>query len=249
MNSRALGSAGVTPPLERRQLSDEAAAYLRELIISGVLRPGEFVRQEKIAEDIGLSTTPVREGLLVLRGEGFVRSVPRRGFVVAPLRSQDIGDMYVAQALLAGELAAHAAARVDDETLDLLVQADRALQEAAAADDANLVEELNHEFHRLINIAAGSPKLAWVLSVTVRYAPRRFFASIAGWPTASAQDHAAIVAAIVKRDPDAARAAMEHHIRNAGELLVRHFDRMVGDDGETAATIRPAHRGELRSLS
>ena len=78
-------SGVVRAGFRRGQLSDEVAGYVRELIMSGNLRPGEFIRQERIADELQLSATPVREGLLLLRGEGFLELKPRRGFVVAPL--------------------------------------------------------------------------------------------------------------------------------------------------------------------
>jgi DNA-binding GntR family transcriptional regulator len=90
----------------RLQLSDEVASYVRELIVSGQLRSGQFIRQEQIAEELELSATPVREGLLTLKGEGFVQLKPRRGFVVAPLSAADVRDLFTAQELLAGELVA-----------------------------------------------------------------------------------------------------------------------------------------------
>jgi DNA-binding GntR family transcriptional regulator len=61
--------------------------------------------------------------------------------------------------------------------------------------------------------------------VAAPFAPRRFFATIAGWTEASADDHAAILEALRKRDPEAARAAMRSHIEKAGRLLAEHFDR------------------------
>ena len=90
----------------RHQLPEQVAAYVRELIISGLARPGEFLRVERIAEEVGVSNTPVREGLLALRSEGFVQFVPRRGFVVAPFTRDDVTDLFWAQAQLARELAA-----------------------------------------------------------------------------------------------------------------------------------------------
>src|SRR6201997_233606 len=101
----------------RRQLSDEVASYVRELIMSGRLRSGEFIRQERIAEELQLSATPVREGLLSLKGEGFVELKPRRGFVVAPLSASDVRDLFTAQALLAGELVSRATAKLGPEGL------------------------------------------------------------------------------------------------------------------------------------
>ena len=57
----------------RQQLPEEVAAYVRELIISGDAVPGEFLRMDRVADAVGVSNTPVREGLLVLRSEGFVK--------------------------------------------------------------------------------------------------------------------------------------------------------------------------------
>lgn len=210
--------------MQRRQLSDEVSAHVRESIMSGRLRPGEFIRAERIAEELDLSATPVREGLLSLKGEGFVELKPRRGFVVAPLSAADVRDLFTAQSLLAGELAARAAGRMDVAGLDELDRSHTRLLKAAGEDDGDAVEQLNHEFHRLINLAAGSPRLAWMLSIATRFAPRRFFASIPGWSEASAQDHAAILAALRAGDAAAARTAMARHMDNAGELLAAHFD-------------------------
>jgi DNA-binding GntR family transcriptional regulator len=83
MTSNILSIAPDLPGPRRTQLPEEVASYVRELIISGAVSPGEYLRMEPIAEAVGVSNTPVREGLLALAGEGFVRLVPRRGFVVA----------------------------------------------------------------------------------------------------------------------------------------------------------------------
>jgi DNA-binding GntR family transcriptional regulator len=208
----------------RRQLSDEVASHVRELIMSGRLRSGEFIRQERIAEELDLSATPVREGLLSLKGDGFVLLKPRRGFVVAPLQAADVRDLFTAQGLLAGELVARAAERVSEDDLAELQRLHKALRKAASAGDGDLVEELNHNFHRVINLSAQSPRLAWMLSIASKFAPRRFFATIPGWSKASAQDHATIISALIDHDADAARAAMTKHMENAGELLAAHFE-------------------------
>lgn len=220
-------NAGAAQRRQYRQLSAEVTNLVREQIVSGQLRPGSFIRQEHIAEELGLSATPVREGLLALRGEGFVLLHPRRGFVVAPLEGRDIRDLFTAQALLAGEMAARAAHRLDDQMLDELGSMHCSLREAASAGEADRVEELNHAFHRVVNLAAEAPKLAWVLSRTVRFAPHHFFATVEGWPAASAQDHEAILSGLRTHDGEAARNAMCLHIENAGRLLAEHFDALA----------------------
>src|SRR3954449_8136463 len=119
----------------RRQLPEEVASYVRELIIAGAVPPGEFLRLERIAEAVGVSNTPVREGLLALRSEGFVRLVPRRGFVVAPFTPQDVRDLFWAQAQLAAELAARAARKITPEALQRLERNLEQYDEVIAAGD------------------------------------------------------------------------------------------------------------------
>ncbi|MFB4312309.1 GntR family transcriptional regulator [Actinomadura sp. GTD37] len=208
----------------RRQLSDEVAAHVRDLIMAGQVRHGEFLRLERIAEDLGVSVTPVREALLSLRGEGFVTLEPRRGFMPAPLTRQDVQDLFEAQAYFAGELAARAAGRIAGADLDALDRFQAQLEEAFEAGDSAGIERANHGFHRLINLSAGSPKTAWLLRTVVRYAPRRFYAGIDGWTRASVDDHQLVLAALRAGDESAARQAMRAHIRHAGTLLVVHLE-------------------------
>jgi DNA-binding GntR family transcriptional regulator len=209
----------------RQALSEEAASYVRALIMSGELREGEFVRLDRIAADLGISVTPAREGLLLLRGEGFVVSEPRRGFVVAPLAPEDVADLFYVQATIAGELAARASRKLTDADLAGIDELQDRLARAARNGDGDVVARCNHQLHRTINQVAASPKLNWFLGLSVRYVPTRFFTSIAGWEEASAHDHTALIHALHRRDPDGARAAMEEHIRHAGELLVAHLVR------------------------
>src|ERR1700721_932931 len=87
------GAVGIRDGVSGRpQLPEGGGSYVRELIISGAVKPGEFLRMERIAEQVGVSNTPVREGLLALKSEGFVQLVPRRGFVVATFTQQDVLD-------------------------------------------------------------------------------------------------------------------------------------------------------------
>ncbi|WP_395109201.1 GntR family transcriptional regulator [Actinomadura sp. SCN-SB] len=208
----------------RRQLSDEVAAYVRDLIMSGRVRHGEFLRLERIADDLGVSVTPVREALLSLRGEGFVRLEPRRGFMPAPLTRQDVHDLFEAQAYFAGELAARAAAQITEDELAALDRTQEDLERASRLRDSEAIERANHHFHRVINLSARSPKTAWLLQLVVRYAPRRFYASIQGWSQASVDDHHLVLAALRAGDGEAARQAMRTHIRHAGTLLVVHLE-------------------------
>src|SRR3954463_13217521 len=119
---------------QRQQLPEEVASYVRELIVSGEVRPGKFLRLEPIAEAVGVSNTPVREGLLSLRSEGFIQLVPRRGFVVAPFSKRDVRDIFWAQAQLGGELAARAAKTSSPELIAQLESINQSYEKASADD-------------------------------------------------------------------------------------------------------------------
>ena len=86
------------PPGRAPQLPDRIALVLRDRILSGELRPGTFLRMDRIAADLGVSHTPVREALQSLRAEDMVHAVPRRGFVVAELTRDDVADLFEVQA-------------------------------------------------------------------------------------------------------------------------------------------------------
>jgi DNA-binding GntR family transcriptional regulator len=208
---------------DRPQLSDEAAAYIRELIVSGQLRPGEFIRLDGLAAALSMSVTPVRQALVTLRGEGFVQLEPRRGFQVSELRENDILDLFAVQAFVAGELAAHAAQRISDEQIGRLKTVLVELEAAMRRGESAAGESLAHEFHEMVFDAADRPKLVWLLQISGRYEPRRFYANITGWERLSIREHKTIFTALKRRDPDEARRAMGGHVQNLGRIVASNF--------------------------
>jgi DNA-binding GntR family transcriptional regulator len=210
------------PP--RPQLPEEVATYVRELILSGAVRPGEFLRMERIAEAVGVSNTPVREGLLALRSEGFVRLEPRRGFVVAPFTREDVHDLFWAQAQLAGELAARAAKLITAEHIERLEAIDESHGRALADGDGGRVAVLGRDFHREINKAADSQRLALLLESIVRQLPNRFYATIEGQVAATRERHPQLVAALRKRNSRTARSLMYEHILEGAAHLVEQLE-------------------------
>jgi DNA-binding GntR family transcriptional regulator len=184
MNGRVLVDEPGARPL-RRQLGDEAASYVRDLIMSGELRGGQFIRPEAIAETLGISATPVREGLLALRGEGFVLLEPRRGFAVAPMSANDIRDIFAAHSLLAGELAARAARRMGPDDLAGLERLQIQVETAAERGNLDELEELNWNFHRSINRLAEAPKISLLVGVVVRCVPNRLYTGWSWTPSGS----------------------------------------------------------------
>jgi DNA-binding GntR family transcriptional regulator len=203
----------------RHQLPEQVAAYVRELIISGLVRPGEFLRVERIAEEVGVSNTPVREGLLALRSEGFVQFVPRRGFVVAPFTRDDVQDLFWAQAQLARELAARAARKITSEQVVLLEENLEQFRQAVGEADTERIADLSYAFHRQVNQAAGSQRLALLSGQVASHLPRRFYASLEA-QAAVGDDHLLLVDALRDHDARTARALMEQHILASADHLI-----------------------------
>src|ERR1700761_931449 len=137
--SSASALAATRLPLRRAQLSDEVARHLRAAIMSGVLRPGTFIRLDETAAKLGVSATPVREALLKLRGEGMVQLEPHRGHVVMPLSRQDVDDIFWVQATIAKELAATAAQNITDDDIAELEHLTDVLTTAVAGGDVEAI--------------------------------------------------------------------------------------------------------------
>lgn len=206
------------------QLSGSVASHLREQIISGKLKPGDFLRIDAIASEIGVSTTPVREGLLLLQSESFVRLLPRRGFVVNSFGKDDLRDIFWAQAVVGAELAARAALKMSKEDLEKLQRLDAEHDKAFKAGDERHIQ-LGYEFHRFINLAADSPRLALLLGSLSKQLPIRFYASIEGQVTDTLQYHPIILDAMRMKDGEAVRSMMFRHIMSGAERLIESLER------------------------
>jgi DNA-binding GntR family transcriptional regulator len=86
------------------------------------------------------------------------------------------------------------------------------------------LERENFEFHRLINLAAGSPKLLMLLRNTLRLIPEHFYSLLPGWMSSSTRGHEEILAALTAHDADTARKVASEHVLEAGRMLVEYFD-------------------------
>ncbi|WP_188986161.1 GntR family transcriptional regulator [Saccharopolyspora thermophila] len=204
------------------RLPDALAARLRDRIMAGDLRPGDHLHLERLAEELGVSVTPVREALLALRGDGFVTLEPRRGFTVAPLDCQDFEDAHRLQAVIGGELAARAASRISAAQLAELAALHEEMQLSSPFVLVD-VGELVTRFHTTVSRVAESPKLAWFLDVARRYTPHTVLSDLPDWREIAVADHHAVLSALQHRDPVAARVGMQRHVVRTGELLIRHL--------------------------
>lgn len=135
--------------LQSASLAQQVYRTLKTGILSGVLKPGENLRQENIAKELGVSQTTVRDALNQLVGDGLAVRVPYKGVHVATLSATDLQDIYETRAVLEGIAAREAAKHIDEETLD---EMRRILPDSFVTDDADSVQqarEVNRQFHEL----------------------------------------------------------------------------------------------------
>ncbi len=202
----------VEPEIRRRgSLADEIAAYIRDLILTGALRPGVKIDQDAVSQALDVSRSPIREALVVLGQEGLLDVTPRRGAFVARLTPSDIVDHYELFGVVSGRAAALAAATMSEAELDAL-EGVHARFTAESEDD---LSALNHEFHRLINTVAPR-RTRWLLRHLERSVPANYYEFANGWNARAVEHHGAILGALRARDGEAARLAMEHHLHESG---------------------------------
>lgn len=208
----------------RPQLSDDVAVHVRNLIMSGGVRPGDFIRLDETAADLGVSVTPVREALLTLRGEGLVELVPHRGYVVAPLSRDDIHDLFWLQGQIAEELAVRATRSVTPEVVEELTAINEKLRRAVEDGEADRIEDLEFSFHRVINHLANASKLSWFLLSATRYTPVQFYSSDPAWGESAVASHRRLIAALADGKADVVGAENKAHFIDGAQRLVAHLD-------------------------
>ena len=211
------------------RLGDVAYEAVLEAIGSGRLKPGERISEYAVAKWLNVSRTPAREALRRLETEGLLAAHPHRGLVVATVDSEAIFELYAAREALEATAAALAAQRATDAevaTLNHMVE-----MEAAMFDDPARMYEHNRAFHGLLYRAAHNRYLLkFLLALSDTLNAHRSPSTLNKQDRRSAviDEHRALVAAIAARDPQAAAAAAQQHVKGALASSTRiHFQKLA----------------------
>jgi DNA-binding GntR family transcriptional regulator len=206
------GSAKILPA----QLERRVYQRLRDDIVSGLLRPGDQLVEARLAAELGVSKTPVREALIRLQRDGLVSIEPYRGARVLEPSADDVREIVELRELLECHIARQLAQTRPPEALAALeatvTRGRRALEKA---DETTLAEALT-EFSDVLADAADNARLAEVLrglrSVMLLIGSASMRAE--GRNRRSLDEHARILRAIRRGDPEAAAAATAHHLHS-----------------------------------
>ena len=204
-------------PLSNRALYEEVAELLRERIFRQELAPGSWIDELKLAEEYGISRTPLREALKVLATEGLVTMKVRRGAYVTEVSEQDLSDVYHLLALLESDAASVVAARATPaEQAEL--EALHAQLEAAVA-DREAFFRINEAFHRKLLAVANNRWRDQMVSDLRKVMKLNRHHSLlkSGRIQESLAEHRALMQALLARNPSAAAERMREHFRNGLE--------------------------------
>ena len=204
-------------------LYQEVAERLRQRIFAHELTPGTWIDEQKLAEQYGISRTPLREALKVLASEGLVELKPRRGCYVTEISSQDLDDIFPLMAMLEGRCASEAVSRAGPEDIGTLREIHERLEQSAREGKIDAFFEANQEFHRKIQELSGN---RWLLSVIqdlrkVLKLSRLHSLSLEGRLQQSLEEHRTIMAAMEAGNPAAAENIMHDHLLSGRSALAK----------------------------
>jgi len=207
--------------LSPRALYEEVAELLRQRIFKRELEPGSWIDELKIAEDYGISRTPLREALKVLAAEGLVTMKVRRGAYVTEVNEKDLADVYHLLSLLESDAAGVVASQATPAQLRELQALHDELEASARPpkQDRERFFEINERFHmRLLEIADNRWRDQMVADLRkVMKLNRHHSLFKSGRIEESLAEHRAIMTALLAHDAPVATQAMQAHFRNGLE--------------------------------
>ncbi len=221
MNARDAASAAAARHIPRTALYEEVAERLRASIFSHELAPGSWIDEQTLADQFGISRTPMREALKVLASEGLVLLKPRRGCYVTELSETDLDQIFPVMALLEGRAAFEAATKANVQDIAELDRIHAALESHAASGDANRFFEANDAFHTALQDIADNRWLTQLIGDArkVIKLTRRQSLEAEGRIDRSLLEHREVMAAIRRRNPNEAARAMHDHLLSGRAAL------------------------------
>lgn len=196
---------------------------IRQAIVKGIFAPGERLMEIQLADDLGVSRTPVREAIRKLELEGFVVMIPRRGTYVANLSIKDINDVYEIRISLDVLAAGLAAERIEPEELEELNRLLLEISEAARTGPMDKIVRLDTAFHDVLYKASRNDRLRNIINnlreqiTGIRGTSMRYPGRLAD----TLEEHRALVDSIAARDSERAQAAARIHLENAEHTLLK----------------------------
>ena len=192
-------------------------------ILNGRYLQGESLNESRVAEELKVSRTPVREAIRQLELEGLVAFIPNKGAIVKGLSREDISDIFEIRMKIEGLAAKRAAMNITAEKLEELKEAVGLEEFYTKRDNAEQILKMDTKFHEIIFRASGSRLLDRTLTSFHHYIQRARSLSLKDKKRAKTalEEHRAIMKAIEDGNKEKAEILMSEHIKNASESIER----------------------------
>jgi DNA-binding GntR family transcriptional regulator len=207
---------------EHENLDQKAYQILKSMIIERQLLPGDKIPQEKLAEDLGISRTPLINALKFLEHEKLVQSIPRRGFFVRLFDKAEMISIFELRELLEGLSARRACQNITDREID---QLKGFFRQFAGIKDITDIKAYAREDRRFHNLLTGIGAKEFLKSILETYNIISFSyqtvlsEGLVRSPNETIHEHLAIIEAISNRDADSAERLMRRHLSNSAAVL------------------------------
>lgn len=207
---------------EEKLLVDEAYKRVRRSLLRLELAPGDIVSEKRLADQMGIGKTPVREALHRLVADGLVESKPRIGYKVVPVTIQDAHELFGLRLILEPPAAFHAANRLDAKDIETLNQLSNVLYKEGDADSVETFLDANRRFHTLITEASGNRRLARFVDHVLTQSTRLNFAGLlhSDRGRAIAKGHHDLIDALAAKDATSSQEILTREISEAYQLTM-----------------------------
>jgi GntR family transcriptional regulator, rspAB operon transcriptional repressor len=216
-------------PMPGKSLTDQVYELLREEILRVQRRPGDLVSEVELAAQYGVSKTPIREALRLLAQDGWVIVLPRKGYLIRPLRLEDLREIFSVRLLLEPSVARQVAVEISDaqaEQLEQLVD-----EQAASGDDIDAALHAARRFHVALAEITGNRRLVRMLVDLLDEVRRLHFLlpNVESHITSSEElnAHRGLVEALRNGQSDKAFELMQTHVNEVARTLVQGFSGQV----------------------
>ena len=209
---------------ENDTLRKKVLNYLREKILSGAMSPDERLIETRIAKEIGVSRTPIREALHNLEQERLVKAIPRVGYVVTRMQKEEVEEICEIRVAIEGLAIRRAIERAQKQLAKDLKK--NILRQRSELSKGNLraYVELDAQFHEMSAVLSGSSRLLDMTQMLRRHMLRFRIQALYIIETAlkSLKGHERILEAVEKGDPRAAIAVLEQHLKSAKDDVLHY---------------------------
>ena len=203
-------------------LRDIVFKTLREAIITGDLQPGERLMEIKLANELGVSRTPVREAIRKLELEGLVIMTARKGAEVAPINEKDLKEVLEIRKSLESLACELSCRNVKDTDIRKLRSINQEIARGVDTEDIELITQKDVEFHEIINTLTDNQRLIQMLHQLKEHIFRYRFEYIKEMKNKQTivDEHNRIIDAIASKDPKKASSEIEQHIETQERYIL-----------------------------